>query len=320
MGQSLSLLTAAMLVAQTPTVDGNGKNCACKNGQPQGRVVAQPEFSTETRASSWFGWRNGASTTTTVTEWRNSSSSGSFSSSSSSSDGSWINNRPVLSRIRNWIRGDDDSEMMRMEAPRTGEPVIIQQGPSANQYYRKLPTTHEPPLGATPAAFPPVKSSESGDLPKIITPTSQRPTLDEEQPLTIEVAPIEFRPAGQAKGASQAVRPALATATGPQEGTVQPALATVSNRPNPISSRFEGKVGQPGDYSWITGQLEIRNGKALIHYATPDTIDRHNGTLELSGGDLKNLRSGDLVSTHGNVVQQGGRAVYQLRSIDLIER
>jgi hypothetical protein len=100
-----------------------------------------------------------------------------------------------------------------------------------------------------------------------------------------------------------------------------PVASTVSSRPSSISARFTNKVGQPGDYSWITGQLEIRNGTAILHYATPDTIDRYNGSLVLaSGADLSKLRSGDLVSAHGSVQQQGRSAVYRVQTIDLIER
>ena len=74
----------------------------------------------------------------------------------------------------------------------------------------------------------------------------------------------------------------------------------VSNRPNFISPRFVEKVGQPGDYSWITGQLEIRGNTYILHYATPETIDRFGGSIVLGGiHDASNLHNGDLVSAHG---------------------
>ena len=89
-----------------------------------------------------------------------------------------------------------------------------------------------------------------------------------------------------------------------------------------ISPRFVSKVGQPGDYSWITGQLEVRGSTYVLHYATPDTVDRFGGKIALQPeGKLDNLRNGDLVSAHGAVVQQPGRgAVYRAKSVDLIER
>src|SRR5262245_44446570 len=88
-GHSLTLLTAALLVGQTPVFEfgGRNNNCPCKNGQ-QGRVLAQPEMATETHST---GWWNGRSSTTMTTE----------TYSSGVQQTGWADNRPVLSRIRN---------------------------------------------------------------------------------------------------------------------------------------------------------------------------------------------------------------------------
>jgi len=289
-GQSLSLLTAALLVGQTPLPQSHGKNCSC-NKATQGYVAAQPEYTFETQQVGWI--RRGSSSSSSTSEWRG-----------STSESSWIDNRPVLSRMKNWLnRGDNNAPSQTQAAPLNGPTVIIQPG-AGQEYYRRLPTTNEPPLGTVPAqpAVPPGRVAPSSLRSGPMAPQS-------EEPLTIEVEPINFRPAGQAKGAAPAM-------TGPA-----PASSTVSMRPNPISARFTSKVGQPGDYSWITGQIEIRDGTAILHYATPETVDRYSGSLLLAtDANLSNLRSGDLVSAHGSVQQQGRAIVYRVQTIDLIER
>ena len=69
------------------------------------------------------------------------------------------------------------------------------------------------------------------------------------------------------------------------------------SRPNRISPELVGKVGHETDYSWITGQLRIENGRYVIHYAAPEVIDAHNGSLVLSSDrDLRGFQDGDFVS------------------------
>lgn len=298
MGHSLSLLTAALLMGQTPLPQSHGKNCSC-NKATQGYIAAQPEYFSEAQPIGWF--RRGTSSSATTSEWRSGAEW-----RSSNSEGSWIDNRPVLSRVKNWFgRGDNAPASME---PLPGQTVIIQPSATGQDYYRRLPTTNEPPLGGVPAqpVVRPERTAPSSPRPAPAAPPS-------EKPLTIEVEPIEFRPAGQAKGTAPAM-----VAPSPSSK----AMESASARPNPISARFVSKVGQPGDYSWITGQLEVRNGTAILHYATPDTVDRYNGSLVLatSEANLRNVRSGDLVSVRGSIQQQGRGAVYRVQSIDLIER
>jgi hypothetical protein len=303
-GHSLTLLTAALLVGQTQMLDSSGRPCPCKNGQ-QGRVLAQPEMVTETRTT---GWWNGRSSTTTTETW-----------SSGVQQTGWVDNRPVLSRIKSWFGRGETSGNSRSEAvqPSIGQPITPPATTNELQY-RRLPTTNEPPLNS-PAGSP--ASSKGGAAPTVqpkpAAPATQKPgqiNAPPAAPLTIEVEPIEFRPAGSAKIGTPTVT-----------STMSPPVLTVarpSNRPNHISPRFTDKVGQPGDYSWITGQLEVRNGAYIIHYATPETVDQHNGSLQLAvdAKALGNVRNGDLVSVHGNVVQQSGRTLYRVQGIDLIER
>ena len=306
MSHSLTLLTAALLVGQTSSFDSNGRNCPCKNGQ-QGRVSAQPDMVTETRTTSWWNGHSGTSTTTTTESWNN-----------GVQQASWVDNRPVLSRIRNWFNRSEPSSSTRTDVqPSIGQPVTPSTSATNEFQFRRLPTTNEPPLN-TPAASSPAKAGVvPAAQPKPAVPATQKPgqiNAPSAAPLTIEVEPIEFRSAGSAK----AVAPTVTSTFSPPIATV----AKPSNRPNHISARFVDKVGQPGDYSWITGQLEVRNGAYIIHYATPETVDQHNGSLQLAvdAKMLGNVRHGDLVSVHGGVVQQSGRTQYRVQAIDLIER
>jgi hypothetical protein len=232
---------------------------------------------------------------------------------SNATQASWIDNRPVLSRIKGWFNRGDNSNTntnMRTEriepipTPTRGE-VILEPGAGVPETYRRLPTTNEPPL----AAPVPAPAAPRNIAPTPIRPVPVAPSV--ENPPVIEIEPISFRPAGQARGVVNAAQTAEVSKT-----------SEVSQRHNPISPRFTEKVGQPGDYSWITGQLEIRGNSFILHYATPETIDRFGGNIVLSGVRAANdLRSGDLVSAHGAVVEQPGRApLYQVTTVDLVER
>lgn len=95
-----------------------------------------------------------------------------------------------------------------------------------------------------------------------------------------------------------------------------------ASRPNRISPDLVGKVGHETDYSWITGQLHIENGSYVIHYATPEVVDQHNGSLVLSTTqDLRGYQDGDFVSVRGTIAGgAGGRATYRLTGIDRLPR
>jgi hypothetical protein len=281
-GHSLSLLTAAVLLGQAPVSDS--RNCDCKTTSRGGRLIAQPVM-TESRGWS-SGWR---SSTPTDTTWRG-----------GSSGGGWVENRPILSRIRSWLGRDDEPAIMQEAMPAAGRGHVVINDVPATQNYRRLPTASEPPLSA------PVQRVIPGAVrPAPAVPTAAPAAAPTSDVPLVEVEPISFRPAGQAKG----VQPAVATTTAPQRTGV-------------LQERFVNKVGQPGDYSWITGQLEIKGHTYVLHYATPDTVDRYHGSLILyPEGDMSKLRDGDLVSAHGTVVQQPGRpALYRARSVDLVER
>ena len=99
--------------------------------------------------------------TTTDSSWR----------TTNSSQGSWIDNRPVLSRIKNWFnRGDNANTNTRTERmepvpmPGRGE-VIVEPAGNAPQFYRRLPTSNDRPghasanAGAAAAGFPVVAAA-----------------------------------------------------------------------------------------------------------------------------------------------------------------
>lgn len=95
-----------------------------------------------------------------------------------------------------------------------------------------------------------------------------------------------------------------------------------SSRPNRISADLVGKVGRETDYSWITGQLRIEDGQYAIHYATPEVVDTHNGSLALtSDRDLRGFQDGDFVSVRGQISgNANGRATYRVTNIDRMPR
>ncbi len=105
-------------------------------------------------------------------------------------------------------------------------------------------------------------------------------------------------------------------------------VAAVQFRPQPVAQpskinpRLIDKIGHEDDYSWITGQLDHANGRWIIRYATPDTVDRFGGQVILAPGlDMGSLRPGDLVSATGQVLGAGSSGtLYRAVSINLVER
>jgi hypothetical protein len=125
---------------------------------------------------------------------------------------------------------------------------------------------------------------------------------------------------------------AAKAATTPPAATRQPPQAqTVSIQvPTAIQKRYLDKVGHEDNYSWITGQLyyiDADGGRWIVRYATADTEDRYHGNILLPPDvNMRNFRSGDLVSVQGEILNGGipsriGDApFYKVNSIDVIER
>lgn len=192
--------------------------------------------------------------------------------------------RPILSRLQNLFGGKKDADSH--EEANTNEPPVVQAP-------RPLPSR-------------PVQRMPVGQ------PTATQPT----QPISaapVNVQPVTFQgvPVGQPTAAPEASISASAPGV-----TVAP-----PTRPNRISADLVSKVGHETDYSWITGQLHIENGMYVIHYATPETVDAHQGSLVLlSDRDLRGFQDGDFVSVRGQVTGANGRAVYRLTNIDRLPR
>lgn len=90
-----------------------------------------------------------------------------------------------------------------------------------------------------------------------------------------------------------------------------------------ILGQYKQRIGHEDDYSWITGQLAQVNGRWVVQYAGPETVDRFGGSLPLHvTQDLKNFQPGDLVNVHGNVLHQAGGQglIYRVTNIHLVEK
>ncbi|MCS7047387.1 MAG: hypothetical protein NZO58_13600, partial [Gemmataceae bacterium] len=299
MGPTIQLFTAALVMGQAPVVVEThpARNCTCQKAT-SGPVVAQPEFVNETRTTSWWSWRSGgpgagsitSGAPTTVVSTPNGPVAVSEPYRGPIQEPSWIDNRPILGRIKGWFNRNDNyssgrygAPMIRIDPAPGGTGPVAAPSASGIEYHRRLPTTNEPPLAA-PAPLPKITT------PDAAAPLPSAPTAPAgDKPLQIEVEPLSFRPAG-----SSGRGLVTASATAPASAAPSPDAGSSA-----ISPRFVDKVGQPGDYSWITGQIEVRGGTYIIHYATPDTIDTYGGRLELSSAQpLTEVRHGDLVSVH----------------------
>src|SRR5262249_6469123 len=170
-----------------------------------------------------------------------------------------------------------------------------------------------PPDPGRPAPRPPARPAERSPPPattrepELAAPKSAPPPAPAPAPATTpagpKLSPISFRPA-------------TSSAATPTTATKMPL-----SRNSKIDPKFVDKVGHEDDYSWITGQLDQENGRWIIRYATPDTVDRFHGELPLVPGvNLNGLRAGDLVSATGQVLGQGDRTQYRVVAISLIER
>lgn len=164
-----------------------------------------------------------------------------------------------------------------------------------------------------PTSNPPVRMMQRlpAGQPNSVTPTVPAIPTSNPSPAPVKLQPTTYKavPAGEASNVVNS------TYTAPANTTILPA-----SRPNRISPELVGKIGHENDYSWITGQLRIEGGVYVIHYATPEVVDRYNGSLPLvSDGDLRGFQDGDYVSVRGSVTG-GNRPMYRLSGIDRLPR
>jgi hypothetical protein len=104
---------------------------------------------------------------------------------------------------------------------------------------------------------------------------------------------------------------------------------TESKNPFDLDRRYEKRVGCAADYSKVVGQLyyvHIDGGLWILRYAPLSQEDGNGGSVVLAHDrQLENYHEGDLVSVEGSVIQARanarlGGALYQIRSIQLVER
>jgi hypothetical protein len=191
-----------------------------------------------------------------------------------------------------------------------GVPIqnAAQGAPAPNRMIQRLPAGQPQPTFSQP--YPTMNQPQPtfNNSGAALVPLSAAPAR--------AVQPVTYQgvPSTQIPPAAVAVNPAVSGSV------VQNGVAP--SRPNRISPELAGKVGHESDYSWITGQLRIENGRYVIHYASPEVVDTHDGSLVLSTDrDLRGFQDGDFVSVRGSVAgATGGRSQYRLTSIDRLPR
>jgi hypothetical protein len=108
-------------------------------------------------------------------------------------------------------------------------------------------------------------------------------------------------------------------------GTPVASTSYTTSASSPLRPATALKVGRDEKFAWITGQLEIENGVYVLYYATPETVDKHNGRIVLQTNvDMKQFQRGDLVCAQGEVQDRiglrGGNVVYRASNVGLIEK
>jgi hypothetical protein len=297
---TFSLLTAALLVAQSPgTPSAAPSTCPCmKNNNNISQVQYVAPVPADIAPGSGYVTSAPAPTPTT-------------------------DNHPIMTRIRNFFRGTDPSVDANANAT-----VVTSEPPTADQkrLWRPLPTTTttttSSPTMVTPVAAPvaspsiqaiPTSSVAPTALPpapvKIVTPVSS-PSIPTTAPTASPSIPVNSSMiATPSSSVSQVSMNVPAT-------TVTP----LPSRPSKISPDLVSKVGHADDYAWITGQIRIENGVHVLHYATPETVDRYNGHVVLtSDKDLRNTPEGAYVCVRGNIASTSGSVTtYRVQALDIL--
>jgi hypothetical protein len=161
-----------------------------------------------------------------------------------------------------------------------------------------------------PAQGTTVNTEPRPATPYITPPPSGGSDYPRRMPAINSAAPV---PAGQP----------VAVGSGPV--STNPSEFAASLRKTPLRPALANKVGRDDKFAWITGQLEIENGTYVIYYATPETIDPHNGRLVLAPQiDMKQFRPGDLITVEGQVQTRaslrGNTASYRVVNAGVVEK
>jgi hypothetical protein len=89
----------------------------------------------------------------------------------------------------------------------------------------------------------------------------------------------------------------------------------------PILPSLVNKMGRDENFAWVTGQLEIENGKYVLYYSPADAVDVCNGRVILhTEADMSKVGQGDLVSVTGQLQgQPGSGSVFFATTVTFIE-
>jgi hypothetical protein len=106
-------------------------------------------------------------------------------------------------------------------------------------------------------------------------------------------------------------------------------IKTETKHPFELNRRYEKRVDRAADFSWLTGQLffvHADGGLWVLRYAPLWKEDSNGGGVVLARDrDMNTYREGDLVTVHGEILQQKGSVflggpLYRAHAIELIER
>jgi hypothetical protein len=273
---TIGLLTAALLVAQSPATPTAPSTCPCRKNNNISQVQYVQPVPADIAPGSGYVTSAPAPAT---------------------------DNHPILTRIRNFFRGSDATADANATVI-TNEPPV-----EPKRLWRPLPTTTSPtvvtPISA-PVASPSIQAIPTAPsaLPaapvKIITPISPSSTSVPVNSSMIATPNSRLSPVSMTTPATT--------------------VARVPSGPSKISPDLLNKVGHADDFTWITGQIRIENGVHVLHYATPETVDRFGGHVVLtSDKDLRSVPEGAYVCVRGNVAQTAGsQTIYRVQALDIL--
>jgi hypothetical protein len=280
---SFTLLTAALLVAQSPaTPSAAPSTCPCQknNNNNISQVQYVQPVPAEIAPSSGYV----ASAPAPATD-----------------------PHPVWNRIRSFFRGNDTTVDANVTTV-SNEPPVEQK-----RAWRPMPTTTTTttsPTTVTPVSAP-IASPSIQTIPN-------SPTALPAAPVKI-VTPVSSPNTSVPVNSSMIATPSTSVS---QVSMTSPAttVTALPSRPSKISPDLVNKVGHADDFTWITGQVRIENGVHVLHYATPETVDRYNGHVVLtSDKDLRNVPEGAYVCVRGNVASTTGTTTtYRVSALDIL--
>ena len=295
MAPTFSLLTAALLAAQSPvTPAAPASTCPCMKNNNN---ISQVQYVAPVPADI-------------------APSSGSY-VTSAPAPAPAPDNHPILSRIRNFFRGSD-AKVETDQAVISNEPPMEQ-----TRLWRPLPTTTttSAPTMVTPVSAPVASPAIQAIPTNTVTPTALPPApVKIVTPVSSPSIPVNAPTAPSLPVNSSMIATPNSSVSQVSMNVPATTVTPLPSRPSKISPDLINKVGHADDFTWITGQVRIENGVHVLHYATPDTVDRYNGHVALtSDKDLRNIPEGAYVCVRGNVAQSTSSVTtYRVQALDIL--